>query len=167
MATVVEPPTSVSVKGRILIVDDDERIRKAMSMVLTSEGYVVDTVQDGKQAIEKSETNFYNVALVDIRLPDMHGTELLTQMQETTPRMIKIIITGYASLQNAIEAVNNGADGYLTKPVEVNRLLAMITDQLRKQQELRDYGEDKIMNHIQTRFKEIETTKPATESRIE
>ena len=58
----------------------------------------MDTASNGKEAVGKSQTNFYNLALVDIRLPDMDGTKLLTSMKETTPEMVKIILTGYPAL---------------------------------------------------------------------
>jgi len=67
---------------------------------------------------------FYKLALVDIRLPDMDGVELLTGMKQTTPKMVKIIITGYPSLENAVEAVNRGADGYI-EPIRKARLRDM------------------------------------------
>ncbi|MEM2263267.1 MAG: response regulator, partial [Candidatus Bathyarchaeia archaeon] len=118
--------------ARILIVDDDENIRKVLTMILEDEGYTVDQAETAKQAIEKTRRNFYNIALIDIRLPDMEGIELLTKMKDTVPRMRKIIITGYPTLQNAIEAVNRGADAYILKPFDVNKVLATIREQLRK-----------------------------------
>ncbi|MGB9853769.1 MAG: response regulator, partial [Candidatus Bathyarchaeales archaeon] len=91
--------------ARILIIDDDENIRKALAAILEEEGYTVDTAETAKQAIEKTEKKVYNLALIDIRLPDMEGIELLTKMKDTTPKMRKIIVTGYPTLHNAIEAV--------------------------------------------------------------
>jgi len=67
-------------------------------------------------------TTAYNAALIDIRLPDMEGTELLTRMKDTVPKVRKIIITGYPSMKNAIEAVNRKADAYVLKPVDVEKL---------------------------------------------
>jgi two-component system NtrC family response regulator len=95
------------------------------------------------------------MALIDIRLPDMEGTELLTQMKETTPRMRKIIITGYPTLQNAVEAVNRRADAYIMKPFDVKRVLETIEDQLKKQEEERNYSQDKVAAFIETRVKEL------------
>jgi len=143
--------------ARILVVDDDESIRKVLATILEEKGYVVDTAQSGKEAIEKSNIKFYNLALIDIRLPDMEGTKLLTAMKETTPKMVKIIITGYPSLQNAIEAVNKGADAYILKPFKVDSVLDVIREHLRKQQEARKYSEEKVTEFIETRAKELET----------
>jgi len=145
--------------ARILVVDDDENIRKVLSMILEGEGYKVDQAETAKQAIEKSRKNFYNIALIDIRLPDMEGIELLTKMRDTTPRMRKIIITGYPTLQNAIEAVNRGADAYILKPFDVTKVLATIKEQLRKQEEERQYSQEKVAEFIETRVRELEAEK--------
>ncbi|MEM0095013.1 MAG: response regulator [Candidatus Bathyarchaeia archaeon] len=145
--------------ARILIVDDDENIRKVLAMILEDEGYKVDQAETAKQAIEKTRKNFYNLALIDIRLPDMEGIELLTKMKDTVPRMRKIIITGYPTLQNAIEAVNRGADAYILKPFDVNKVLATIKEQLRKQEEERQYSQEKVAEFIETRVRELEAEK--------
>ncbi len=152
-------------KARILVVDDDESIRKVLSVILQEKGYVVDVAETGKEAIEKSSTNFYNLALVDIRLPDMEGTELLASMKSTTPKMIKIIVTGYPSLQNAIEAVNKGADGYVLKPVNMDNLLTTIAKHLKKQLEAKKYSEQRVAEFIETRAKELEAERVATYQR--
>jgi DNA-binding NtrC family response regulator len=123
---------------------------------LEAKGYVVDTAESGKEAIEKSNKAFYNVALIDIRLPDMEGTKLLTAMKETIPKMIKIIVTGYPALKNAVEAVNNGANAYVMKPPNMNEILDTIKEQLRKQREERHFSEEKIADFIQQRILEID-----------
>lgn len=143
-------------KSRILVIDDDDGIRKVVAEALKNEGYLVDTVSNGKEAIEKTRTNFYNLALVDIRLPDMEGTELLTSMKETTPEMIKIILTGYPGVQNAIGAVNKGAHGYLVKPVNLGELLRTVEQNLKKQREMKEYGQGKLAQFVETRFKELQ-----------
>lgn len=93
-------------RARLLVIDDDESTRRSLSTVLEEEGYEVDVAASGHEAVAKSRMNLYNLVLVDLRLPDMDGTRLLTEMRETVPGMVKIIITGYPSLENAIEAVN-------------------------------------------------------------
>jgi len=139
----------------ILVVDDDKSIRKTLVAILEEEGYTVDTAENAEEAIKKSNARFYNVALVDIRLPDMEGTKLLNAMKETTPKMVKIIVTGYPSLRNAVEAVNNGADAYVLKPVDAENLLKTIKDQLEKQEEARRYSEQKVAEFIRTRAREL------------
>jgi DNA-binding NtrC family response regulator len=143
---------------RILVVDDDESIRKVLTTILEDEGYAVDTAECGREAIEKSHAEFYNLALIDIRLPDMMGTQVLTALKETTPKMVKMIITGYPSLQNAIEAVNKGADAYLLKPFNVEATLGLIREHLKKQEEAKRYSQEKVAEFIETRAREIEAT---------
>ena len=145
--------------ARILIVDDDENIRKVLKTILEDEGYTVDEAENAKKAIEKSRRNVYNLALIDIRLPDMEGIELLTRMKDTVPKMRKIIITGYPTLQNAIEAVNRGADAYILKPFDMEKVLATIKEQLRKYEEEKRYSQEKVAEFIETRVKELEAEK--------
>ena len=149
--------------ARILVIDDDENIRKIMELTLKAKGYVVDTAGSGREAIEKSNANFYNLALVDIRLPDMEGTALLSALKETTPKMVKIIVTGYPSLKNAVEAVNKGADGYIIKPFDTDKLLTLVQQHLKKQSEMKEYGQEKVAQFVETRFKELESEKPDTQ----
>jgi len=141
---------------RILIVDDDENIRKVLETILEDEGYTVESADTAKKGIEKSEKSFYNLALIDVRLPDMEGIELLAKMRDTKPKMRKIIITGYPTLQNAVAAVNKGADAYVMKPFDVEKILQTIKEQLKKQKEEKSYSEEKVTEFIETRIKELE-----------
>jgi len=145
----------LSETARILVIDDDESILKTISMKLQHAGYVVDTAKTGKQAIKKTEANFYNLAVIDIRLPDMEGTQLLTSLKETTPRMVKIILTGYPALKNAVSAVNNGADAYLMKPLNTDELLKVIKEHLNKQKREKEYGQEKVIDYVETRMREL------------
>ena len=151
--------------ARILVVDDDESIRKALSAVLEDIGYVVDTAQCGSEAIEKSKTSFYNLALIDVRLPDMEGTRLLKALNDTVPSMVKIIVTGYPSLSNAMEAVNKGADAYILKPMVMDNVLKTIREHLKKQQEARKYSEERVAEFIEARAKELEAEEVSQRTR--
>ncbi len=142
--------------ARILIVDDDENIRKVLIAILEDKGYNIEAVGTAREAIRKTEKTHYNLALIDIRLPDMEGINLLTKIRDTTPRMRKIIITGYPTLQNAVEAVNKGADAYIMKPFDVEKVLSTIDEQLRKQELDRKYSQDKVAEFIETRVKELD-----------
>jgi DNA-binding response OmpR family regulator len=142
--------------ARILVIDDEESVRKSLALVLKDEGYAVDVAENGEEAIKKSRANFYNLALVDIRLPDIDGISLLQQLRETVPKMVKIIITGYPSLDNSIEAVNRGADGYIVKPYSMENLLRTIREHLQKQQEAKKYSEEKVKEFIEARAEEHE-----------
>ena len=117
----------------ILVVDDDAEVRKTLSSILSNEGYSVETVENGKLAIRISEKSRFDMALIDIKLPDMEGTELLHRLKEKQPHMVKIIITGFPTLENAMETVNEGAAGYILKPFDVEKLLEMIRKHLKRE----------------------------------
>ena len=145
-------------KKRILVIDDDKIVLEAFRKTLELEGYSVDAVETGKEAVEKANRTPYNLALIDIRLPDMEGTQLLTAMRERVPKMVKIIVTGYPSQDNAVEAVNKGADAYITKPVlNIDEFLKTIKEHLRKQQEATKYSEEKVKEFIEARAEEHES----------
>jgi DNA-binding NtrC family response regulator len=110
----------------ILIVDDDVGVRTMLSSILNDEGYLVEAVENGKQAVKTCEKSLFDVALIDIELPDMKGTELLNKLKRIQPKMIRIIITGHPSLESAMKSVNERADGYVLKPFEATELLQKI-----------------------------------------
>ena len=141
--------------ARILVVDDDESIRNTVKTILQDEGYIVDSVANGRDAIKRTEETAYNVALIDIRLPDMEGVELLKLMKDTVPRTRKIMVTGYPSMQNAIAALNKNADAYLIKPVDIEKLLSTVKEQLQLQENEREFSEQKVAEFIETRVKEM------------
>lgn len=117
----------------ILVVDDDTELRKVLSSILSEAGYAVETVENGKQAIRVSEKKRVDLALIDIKLPDMEGTELLHRLKEKQPHIVMIIITGFPTLENAMGAVNEGADGYILKPFDIPKLLETIRKHLNKE----------------------------------
>jgi DNA-binding NtrC family response regulator len=140
----------------ILVVDDDAGVRKTLSSILLKEGYLVEAVENGKQAIRASEKEYFDVALVDIELPNMKGTELLLGLKKRQPEMIKIIITGFPSIENAMKAVNEGADGYVLKPFDVPKLLEMIRKHLdeRANEHFRAWTEKSEMEQRGAQFSE-------------
>jgi DNA-binding response OmpR family regulator len=121
-------------KKRILVVDDDKSILRAFTRILQKNGYEVDAAETGKEAIEKAETGRYDLTLVDVRLPDMDGTDLLPKMQKTMHEAVKIMITGFPSLENGVKALDEGADAYLVKPVKPEELLALIKEKLKNKE---------------------------------
>jgi DNA-binding NtrC family response regulator len=140
---------------RILVVDDDETILTTMKTILQKEGYLVDVASTGKEAIQKTQEETYNVALLDIRLPDIEGIDLLKLLKDNIPRTRKIMVTGYPSMQNAIEALNKNADAYLLKPVNVETLLGVVKEQLQAQQNERKFSEQKVAEFIESRVNEL------------
>ena len=102
-----------------LIVDDDQEVRKTLASILESVGYLVKSAENGKEAIHMCETTSFDFALIDIELPDIKGTELLHTLKQEQPKMVKIIITGHPTIENAARSVNEQADGYIMKPFNV------------------------------------------------
>jgi DNA-binding NtrC family response regulator len=141
--------------ARILVIDDDESITNTMKAILEDEGYIVDLAATGREAIKRTEETAYNVALIDIRLPDMEGVELLRLMKDAVPRTRKIMMTGYPSMQNAVAALNKNADVYLIKPVDIEKLLSTLKEQLQLQENEREFSEQKVADFIETRVKEF------------
>lgn len=109
-----------------IVIDDDKEVRKMLVLILKSYGHLVETAENGKIAIQMCEKTPFDVALIDIELPDINGTELLHILKEKRPKMVKIIITGHPSIENAAKSVNEQADGYIMKPFSVPDLLMLI-----------------------------------------
>lgn len=145
----------MSNKTRILIIDDDENITKVEAAILEDQGYIVDIAGTGTEAIKKTQNNHYELMLVDIKLPDMEGIEVLNKIRDTTPKIRKIIVTGYPTLQNAVAAVNRDADAYIIKPFDVEKMLATVKEQIEKQKQERKISEERVAEFIETRIKEM------------
>ena len=118
-------------KKHILVVDDDRSVLRSLAEILQLEGYEVETAKSVQEALEKSNTRSYDVTLLDIRLPDMEGTELLTKLNDNSSSMIKIMVTGYPNMQNASDSLRLGADAYLIKPVSPEKLRRTIDERLK------------------------------------
>ena len=140
----------------ILIVDDDETILAVLKEILELDGYTVETATTGKEAIEKSENILVNLSLLDIKLPDMEGTELITKLHKADPQMIKIIITGFPSFDNAVKSLNLGADAYIMKPVNSKELLELVGEKIREQQAASQIDEDRVSDWINGKIRKIE-----------
>jgi DNA-binding response OmpR family regulator len=122
-------------KNRILIVDDDKGITDTLRIILDSEGYDTDTAVDGEMALNKTENNFFHVVLLDLKLPDMPGTQVLRKMHMISPRTVIIILTGYPTVDNAVESLNLGASGYIMKPLNPKELLKLVEEKIHEQEE--------------------------------
>ena len=116
--------------ANILIIDDDPQMRSMLSSILKEDGYSVETVENGKKAIKTCEKVPFDLALIDVNLPDIEGVELLPKLKQMQPKMVKIIITGSPSIDNAVKAVNEKPDGFILKPFNVPQLLEMIRKRL-------------------------------------
>ena len=145
------------IKKRILIIEDDEDVSVVFHTILLAAGYHANIADTAQHAIAQITDKFYHAIILDIKLPDMDGTELLTSIREIAPEIKIIIVTGYPSLNNAIDALNWGADSYIIKPVDPNELLYIVSEKLMQQDEARKMSEEKVAQWIKTRIKKRET----------
>ena len=135
----------------ILIVDDDKTILEGFKSLLETKKYKVNTAENGREALEKISNNFYNLALIDLKLPDMDGTDLLLEFRQLKPAIKTVVITGYSTRENAINSLNLGANGYLEKPVMPGKLLAIVADKLSEQETENKLYEDTVNELLEAR----------------
>ena len=116
----------MSSKPRILIVDDEERFRNTMSKLLTVEGYEVSIAGTGPEALEMLRQNLHDLVILDVRMPEMNGVQVLSEIKKIDVSLEVIIMTGYASVDTAKEIMKLGAYDYLLKPYAIAELLEKI-----------------------------------------
>jgi DNA-binding response OmpR family regulator len=118
------------VTKNILVVDDDKSILRSFARIHQKCGYDVDTAETGREALARTKNRHYDVLLLDVRLPDMKGTDLLFKAKMELRNTAKIIITGYPSVETGVAALDGGADSYLIKPVKPGELLDIVDNKL-------------------------------------
>jgi DNA-binding NtrC family response regulator len=130
MASVVEAPNTVRTKGRILIVDDELVVRDSLDKWFVSEGYFARPASGGREALEALQQAEFDIALIDIKMPGMDGMELQARLKEADPELSVIIMTGYASVDTAVQSLKRGAYDYITKPVDPDELSHLVANAL-------------------------------------
>ncbi len=151
---------------RILVIDDDPDLRKTLADIIRTKGYEVQAAKDGGEGLELLGERSADVALVDLMLPDMRGTEVLRRVKAFFPATEAIILTGNATIDSAIEATNEGAFSYLLKPCDIDQLLLQIRRAMEKQraeEELSRYREH-LEELVRERTKELEVAKLQAEA---
>ncbi len=180
-ATAAGQPAAVPValpppETRLLLVDDDPLIAGSLSEFLRLEGYTVDTAGDGAQAVEKLALQRYNLVLTDVNMPRSNGLELLRNIRTNYPDVVVLVITGYGTIENAVEAVKMGAFEYLTKPIIDDEIRVTIQKALKQQTLLSEnyqlkqqlglrYGLDNIIGHDYKMLKIFDLVEAVADSR--
>jgi DNA-binding NtrC family response regulator len=130
----------IPTKGRILIVDDELVVRDSLARWFTSEGYEAKPVASAREALELTDRN-WDLALVDIKMPGMDGLQLQSRLKESDPDVVIIIMTGYATVETAVEALKHGAYDYLAKPIDPDALVHVVHKALEHRRARRDIAQ--------------------------
>jgi DNA-binding NtrC family response regulator len=168
------PPTAAA--ARLLLVDDDPLIVNSLSEFLRLEGYAVDSAGDGAQAVEMLAVNRYNLVITDVNMPRTNGLELLRTIRNRYPDVVVLVITGYGTIENAVDAVKMGAFDYLTKPIIDDEIRVTIQKALKQQTLLSEnyalkiqlgmrYGLDNIVGHDYKMLKIFDLVEAVADSR--
>ena len=128
---------------RILIIDDEPRIRDACLMVLSDKGFDVAAAPDGEQGLQMIKETHYDIVLVDLMMPTISGFDVLSEVRKNHPDTVVIVITGYATLEHSIEAMKKGAFDFIPKPFTPDQLRAVVDKSLRYTSALQDIADSK------------------------
>src|SRR5579871_518705 len=129
----MEPLAASDDSPRVLIVDDEKVIREILSDFLTMEGYLVRTVEDGESAFRELQRRSYNLVISDMKMPNMGGLELLEKIAEAKINVLTVIMTGFGTVETAIEAMKKGAYDYILKPFKVEEVIHIVQRGLDRQ----------------------------------
>jgi DNA-binding NtrC family response regulator len=110
----------------ILVVDDAPEIRLSISEILKRDGFNIDVACNGQEAIDKCGRNFFDLVITDLYMPIKNGMDVLYFLKEYSPETICVIMTGFGTIQGAVEAMRQGAFDYLTKPVKLGEVILIV-----------------------------------------
>ena len=113
-------------RGSILVVDDEAIIRESLTEYLSTEGFAVTACGSAEDALEAAREAFFDIALCDVQLPGLDGLQLLERLQRLSPETFVLLITAYATVENAVEAFQRGAHDYLMKPILFDEVLVKL-----------------------------------------
>lgn len=119
-------------KKYILAIDDDKSVLGTYTRILKRPDFQIDIAETGKEALDMASKHKYDLAIIDVKLPDMDGIELLSLMSGKMDETIKIMITGFPSVEMGVKALDEGADAYLVKPIDPKELVALVEEKLQK-----------------------------------
>jgi adenylate cyclase len=134
----------------LLVVDDEEGVRRSLKRLLEKDGYSIVLAENGREALDiiRNDTHGIETVICDYRMPGIDGIETLIEIGRMNAEITRIILTAYATMANAIEAVNAGIDGFLTKPFENRELRAKVKECGIKKR-LKQFVSGQVMDEIQ------------------
>ena len=130
----ISPDSPGEVQHKILVIDDEAALRETIEALLTLEGYLVDSAPTGEAGLEKIDRGAYDLVLLDLALPGKNGIEILTLLRERHPELPVIMITAYGTVDNVIDAIRSGAQNFIQKPWDNEKLLADIRSAIARHQ---------------------------------
>ncbi len=143
-------------KINILLVDDEKKIAQKLSRILKRNGYLVETAANGSEAINKITNNNYDIVLTDLNMPEMNGFEVMEHIQQNEINTLPLVLTGYASVEGAIQAIKLGAYDFIQKPVNATTLkltLDRAAERIQlKKENLNQFQELKKLNDLKNEF---------------
>ncbi len=142
--------------GSILVIDDNENICRSLELVFGNKGYSTKSACTGAEALEKVDKEEFDIALLDIRLPDIKGTELLRELSRKNPKMDIIVITGHASVNDAVETLTSTATDYIIKPLDMDNVLNTVASTFEKKRLVQEKREaEEALRNSEQRFRSI------------
>ena len=117
---------------KILVIDDEKSIRRSLREILEFEKFTVDEAEDGLSGLTKITSEQYDVVLCDIKMPKLDGLELLQKLSAENNEVPLVMMSGHGNIETAVEAVKKGAYDFLTKPIDLNRLLVTLRGNIRE-----------------------------------
>jgi DNA-binding response OmpR family regulator len=146
--------------GKILIIEDEKRLRTNLKLLLTSEGYTVSTAADGEEGLAYLQQEPCDLVITDIMMGEVNGFQVMEYIAKHTPETLVIVITGFASTESVVEALRKGAYDYIAKPFEIEMILISIEralEKVRLQRELKGYVEA-LEQRVAERTRDLEAT---------
>jgi len=114
-------------RGKILVIDDEDIVRISISRALAPEGYEIKTVKDGSEGMKQLEQEEFDLVLTDLKMPNMDGIEVLSNIKNRWPKTDVVIVTGYQTVETAVKAIKLGAADYIEKPFTPDSLIATVS----------------------------------------
>ena len=142
-------------KPSILVIDDEEIIRDVMVRLLEDEGYAVTTAASGEEGMEAAQAKPFDLVMLDLMLPGKDGLTILEEFTQGSPDTVVVMVTAYASIEDAVAATKSGAFDFLTKPFKNDELLLVIKNGLEKQRLLSENRHLRKTLHAQSSFQKI------------
>jgi DNA-binding NtrC family response regulator len=139
------------VKGRVLVVDDEKHQRDILQVILEDEGYETQTARNARHALDVLREVPFDVVLTDLKMPDMSGIDLLTDLLKAQPGLCVVLMTAHGSINSAVDAMRKGAFDYLTKPLERDEMLVVVGKALERSHLVRENR--RLQEQLQTRFR--------------